>query len=224
MSAGSRRLAVVLCVALILTMVPQARSAPGASWHGVLRDASGHAVADATVVLRATSGDREYAAKTSASGGFSFAEIATGTYALQVARGGVADAKAPASETGRYKETATWSAGTPLTIKEGEALVFSLELAAQEQVVRVLSGSETSASQGSGGEHLSSGEVSSLPLNERDFSKLLLLAAGTMTDTNGAANFTQQFTVNGQRGVASVFAMYGADTSDPELGGATFSN
>ena len=77
---------------------------------------------------------------------------------------------------------------------------------------------------GSGGEHLSSGEVSSLPLNERDFSKLLLLAAGTMTDTNGAANFTQQFAVNGQRGVTSVFATDAADTTDPELGGATFAN
>ena len=66
--------------------------------------------------------------------------------------------------------------------------------------------------------------MSSLPLNERDFSKLLLLAAGTMTDTNGAANFTQQFAVNGQRGVAAVFAIDGADTTDPELGGATFSN
>ncbi len=78
--------------------------------------------------------------------------------------------------------------------------------------------------QGSGGEHLSSGEVSSLPLNARDFSKLLLLAAGTMTDTNGAANFTAQFAVNGQRGTATVFALDGFDTTDPELGGATFSN
>jgi hypothetical protein len=51
-----------------------------------------------------------------------------------------------------------------------------------------------------------------------------MLAAGTMTDTNGAANFTQQFTVNGLRGTVSVFAMDGADSSDPELGGATFSN
>jgi hypothetical protein len=88
-------------------------------------------------------------------------------------------------------------------------------------------GSQTSSAagaQGSGGEHLSSGEVSSLPLNTRDFSKLLLLAAGTMTDTNGAANFTQQFSANGQRGVTSVFAIDGADTSDPELGGATFAN
>src|SRR5450432_3249786 len=88
-------------------------------------------------------------------------------------------------------------------------------------------GSQTSSAagaQGSGGEHLSSGEVSSLPLNTRDFSKLLLLAAGTMTDTNGAANFTQQFSANGQRGVTSVFAIDGADTTDPELGGATFAN
>jgi len=86
------------------------------------------------------------------------------------------------------------------------------------------SSGQTKGGQASGGERLSSEEVSSLPLNERDFSKLLLLAAGTMTDTNGAANFTQQFAVNGQRGTATVFAIDGADTTDPELGGATFSN
>jgi len=45
-----------------------------------------------------------------------------------------------------------------------------------------------------------------------------------MTDSTGAANFTQQFAVNGQRGTATVFAVDGADTTDPELGGATFSN
>ena len=76
----------------------------------------------------------------------------------------------------------------------------------------------------SGGEDLSSHAVSSLPLNKRDFSQLLLLAAGTMTDANGATNFTQQFAINGQRGVEATFAMDGADTSDPEMGGADFSN
>src|SRR5262249_31128906 len=89
---------------------------------------------------------------------------------------------------------------------------------------QTLSVHAAASSQASGGEHLSSGEVSSLPLNQRDFSKLLLLAAGTMTDTKGAANFTPQFAVNGQRGTASAFAMDAGDTSDPELGGATFSN
>jgi hypothetical protein len=75
-----------------------------------------------------------------------------------------------------------------------------------------------------GGEELSSQAVSELPLNKRDFSTLLLLAAGTMTDTNGSTNFTAQFAINGQRGVEATFAMDGADISDPEMGGATFSN
>ena len=81
-----------------------------------------------------------------------------------------------------------------------------------------------SATEATGGEELSSRQVAALPLNKRDFSQLLLLAAGTQTDTNGAANFTQQFTVNGQRGITTVFSMDGIDTTDPEMGGATFSN
>ncbi|MBI4894060.1 MAG: TonB-dependent receptor [Acidobacteria bacterium] len=83
---------------------------------------------------------------------------------------------------------------------------------------------KTAPTRASGGEELSERQVSALPLNKRDFSQLLLLATGTQTDTNGAANFTQQFTVNGQRGSATVFHMDGTDTTDPEMGGATFSN
>jgi len=160
------------------------------------------------VTLRPVTGEaHESTAKTSANGEFVFAEIPAGNYALSVRVAG--------------KE---WTTASPLVVKEGAALTAALELSAQGQTVHVLTPGQGGASPASGGEHLSSEEVSSLPLNERDFSKLLLLAAGTMTDTNGAANFTQQFAVNGQRGVAAVFAIDGADTSDPELGGATFAN
>ena len=107
-----------------------------------------------------------------------------------------------------------------LRVESGQLL---LTQATESQELKVPSGI-VQAGQGSGGEHLSGTEVSSLPLNARDFSKLLLLAAGTMTDANGAANFTQQFAVNGQRGVTTVFATDGFDTTDPEMGGATFSN
>jgi len=88
-------------------------------------------------------------------------------------------------------------------------------------------GQATSAQQGGsreGNTELSSKQVASLPLNKRDFTKLLALAGGTTTDTNGANNFTLQFAINGQRGVTAVFAMDGFYTTDPELGGATFSN
>ncbi len=161
----------------------------------------------AVVRLHSDSGGADYTSTTAGDGKFAFAKIAPGSYQVSV--------KAAERE---------WKAAAPLVIKDATILTASLQISASGQDLRVVSsGAETSAQAG-GGEHLSSAEVSSLPLNARDFSKLLLLAAGTMTDANGAANFTQQFAVNGQRGVTTVFATDGFDTTDPEMGGATFSN
>ena len=118
--------------------------------------------------------------------------------------------KAGASQ---YAPTVALTAGAPealLTLSERGELTVA--------VVRIKAQAAT------GGEELSGQAVSELPLNKRDFSSLLLLAAGTMTDTNGATNFTAQFAINGQRGVEATFGMDGADISDPEMGGATFSN
>jgi hypothetical protein len=161
----------------------------------------------ATVKLVSADSKREYSAATSASGQFAFAVVAAGDYTLTVSAAGK-----------------IWTTENRVSIKENGARTSDLQLTQQGQEFRVVIIENAALPQASGGEHLSTGEVSSLPLNERDFSKLLLLAAGTMTDANGAANFTQQFAVNGQRGSAAVFAMDGADTTDPELGGATFSN
>ena len=161
----------------------------------------------ATVKLVSADSKREYSAATSASGQFAFAGVAAGDYTLTVSAAGK-----------------IWTAENRVSIKDQGARTSDLQLTQQGQEFRVVIIENAALPQASGGEHLSTGEVSSLPLNERDFSKLLLLAAGTMTDTNGAANFTQQFAVNGQRGSAAVFAMDAADTTDPELGGATFSN
>jgi hypothetical protein len=200
------RLARALCLVAFFLAASSTRSLPIPSWAGVLRDASGNPVGQATVTLHATTGNLDYSSETSPRGEFLFAHLVAGNYELKVTSAGK-----------------TWKAPDALVMKDA-ALTFDLALSAQEPTVRVLAGPASASPQASGGEHLSKEEVSSLPLNERDFSKLLLLAAGTMTDTNGAANFTQQFAVNGQRGVASVFAIDSADTTDPELGGATFSN
>ena len=193
--------------ALLFWLVPSASSLPNPAWSGVLRDSAGKPVAGATIKLRATAGSLEYAAKTSGSGSFVFSDVTSGAYELSVS---LVDK--------------TWKSEERLEVKDDGELPRLLELSAQDQTIRLIKTGAPASAQASGGEHLSSGEVSTLPLNERDFSKLLLLAAGTMTDSNGAANFTQQFAVNGQRGTASVFALDGADTTDPELGGATFAN
>jgi hypothetical protein len=124
-----------------------------------------------------------------ANGGFAFSGIAQGVYAVKF----------------RIADQASTTA-TEMITKDSTALMMTLQLSPEGRESRVLPLAGEISAQASGGEHLSSAEVSSLPLNARDFSKLLLLAASTMTDANGAANFTQQFAVSGQRGSATVFA------------------
>ena len=154
---------------------------------GILRDARHQPIAGA--VVRLESSGHQQTATTASDGSFLFAALPPAAYSVAV----------------EYQSiTATLPQPVQLPRKPG----LALELAAGN----VLSlAEETQAPSGTGGEKLSAKAVSELPLNKRDFSQLLLLAAGTMTDTNGATNFTQQFAVNGQRGTAAVFAMDGAD-------------
>ena len=129
----------------------------------------------------------------------------------------------PPLASGKYLLSANWqdrqlSSRQTLNLPHDQPAEITV-LAQDSLAIRFLD--QTAAS---GGEDLAGRAVSAIPLNKRDFSQLLLLAAGTMTDSNGATNFTAQFAVNGQRGVEAVFALDGADSSDPEMGGATFSN
>jgi hypothetical protein len=202
-----RPLARAFLLVLAFPLLPPLHSSPLPSWSGVLRDSAGNPVNSATIKLSGADAHREYSAITSMTGQFAFTALRAGNYTLTVSVAGK-----------------SWTASDPVVILDGATLTSGLQLSPQGLELRVLVATDAPSPQASGGERLSTGEVSSLPLNERDFSRLLLLAAGTMTDTNGAANFTQQFAVNGQRGSAAVFAIDGADTTDPELGGATFSN
>ena len=174
-------------------------------WQGTLLDAAGSPIAQATIRV---TGEGTSAETLTASGGrFQLAPLPSGQYKLTVvARSRTIEISAPIS-------IAPSSPPAILTLAAGGELT----VAAAQQV----SSTEIEAT---GGEQLSGAAVSELPLNKRDFSQLLLLAAGTMTDVNGGTNFTQQFAINGQRGVEATFAMDGADISDPEMGGSTFSN
>ncbi len=189
-------------IVLVASAVAAGQTVAQVAWGGLLRDASGAPIADATV--RLSSGSSKAEGKTGSDGRFALAMLPAGKYHLSVTT------KAGASQ---YAPTVALTAGAPealLTLSERGELTVA--------VVRIKAQAAT------GGEELSGQAVSELPLNKRDFSSLLLLAAGTMTDTNGATNFTAQFAINGQRGVEATFGMDGADISDPEMGGATFSN
>jgi len=185
-----------LLILVLLAGVLRAQAPVVPSWSGVLVDSSGTPIAGAIIQISSSSTERT--CETDSAGRFHFQDLKHGVYTLTV------------RWRKRVSQAVTLASISPAT------LVLS-----KQGVLSIQSEHQTSKS---GGEDLSSRAVSELPLNKRDFSQLLLLAAGTMTDTNGATNFTQQFAVNGQRGVEAVFAMDGADISDPEMGGATFSN
>ena len=184
---------------LTLTIASWAQQPATAIWHGYLRNSAGAPIVGAKVRLE---GGATAEASTATDGAFMLPALPPGQYKLTVDAEGrnVAHEQAIELAPAAPVEVITLSS-------RGE-----IEVSEQQQ---------TGAT---GGVALSSQAVSELPLNKRDFSSLLLLAAGTMTDANGATNFTAQFAINGQRGVEATFAMDGADTSDPEMGGATFSN
>ena len=192
-----------LTIFILVTMLfGSAQSLSQVPWSGVLRNAAGSPISDATITLTSDHGRGE--ARTDTNGRFTL-QVPEGSYQLTVAG---KDAKANSNQ--------------PVDVKvNGPEALLTLAGRGELTVGTLVEHKEKT---GTGGEELSSQAVSELPLNKRDFSSLLLLAAGTMTDANGATNFTAQFAINGQRGVEATFAMDGADVSDPEMGGATFSN
>ncbi len=184
---------------LLIAVSCFAQEATAAALIGIVRNELGTGVAGVPVELRSAMVD--VSTVTGADGKYQFASVAPGTYQLAV----------------RLKNgPVTWTA--PLTVPSTELAEITLKESGPVLLKLVAESTVT------GGENLSGHAASEIPLNKRDFSQLLLLAAGTMTDANGATNFTEQFAINGQRGVEAVFAMDGADISDPEMGGATFSN
>ncbi|HZZ39558.1 MAG TPA: TonB-dependent receptor [Acidobacteriaceae bacterium] len=198
----------MLLVLLAPSLPAQSSAAPAMpGWGGVLRSGTGLPISGATITL---AGPSTLSITTAADGSFRFLHPLSGAWTLSVR---LPHRPATAGMTVQIPGPAA-----ALTLSPGN----TLSLAAVPLPAN--STPDQTSRDATGGEQLSSQAVSQLPLNGRDFSTLLLLAAGTMTDANGATNFTQQFAINGQRGVGAVFAMDGADTTDPEMGGAAFSN
>ena len=161
-------------------------TALAATCHGLLADDSGHPLSQWTVALRRET-STAHTTTTGPDGKFQWTDVIEGSYTLSVA------------SPGR-------SASAQVNLPAGDQFTVSLQLSATGQLQV-----QTAAESGTA-PLLSSKQVSALPLNKRDFSQLLLLAAGAQTDTNGAANFTAQFAINGQRATAQRSSPWTAST------------
>ena len=141
-------------IVLVASAVAAGQTVAQVAWGGLLRNAGGAPIADATV--RLSSGSSKAEGKTGSDGRFALAMLPAGKYHLSVTT------KAGASQ---YAPPVVLTAGAPealLTLSERGELTVA--------VVRIKAQAAT------GGEELSSQAVSELPLNKRDFSSLL--AAG----------------------------------------------
>ena len=193
------RLALIAVAHVPLLSIPLRAQTPAPAWRGTLK--LGAAPAKGQALVELVRGADRKAVTTATDGTFAFDTVLPGQYRLSVTVDG-------------------HTSQGPLVTFPAQAATVTLILRPDGTLALDIDQEKTSA----GGEQLSSKAVSEIPLNKRDFSQLLLLAAGTAADPSGAANFTQQFAINGQRGVEATFALDGADISDPEQGGGTFTN
>jgi hypothetical protein len=172
---------------------------PVSDWNGILLRNGTAPNGESTILLE--SDTKHYAVTAHPDGTFSFKEVEAGLYSVTVRAG-----------SHLYRSAAKVS--FPPTASN------VILISGRDGSLNI---SEPNAGK-SDTDQLTNKGVSEIPLNKRDFGQILLLAAGTSSDTNGASNFTQQFAINGQRGVEATFALDGADISDPEMGGGTFTN
>src|SRR6202050_920973 len=202
---------------LVANALKAQQSSPSApAWAGVVRTAAGEPVAGAKVTVFTPGAKKNLIAVTGTDGRFAIAGLQLGPSRVSVQMPG----RGP---TGQVVVNIS-SATIVLTVSDQNVLSIAANPQSSAGVSNGNPSTTSNAASGTSAEKLSSQKVNELPLNGRDFSTLLLLAAGTMTDVNGQTNFTQQFAINGQRGVEAVFAMDDADVSDPEMGGSTFTN
>src|SRR5450432_3105976 len=109
MFAGQRSIFRLFCFLSLLLTAPLGRTAPASSWKGVLHDAAGKPVPQATVILHASSGSFEIVAKTSATGEFALAGLTPGNYSVMVRFTG--------------KE---WTAANAIVVGDGAVLTASI--------------------------------------------------------------------------------------------------
>jgi hypothetical protein len=142
----------MLVVAFTVPLFAQEQST-SARWRGLVKNSVGTPIVGAKVRLKGTS---TAASTTTADGSVSLAALPAGEYKLTIVAGAT---------------TATYAQTIPLT-SDSPAVVSTVS---NSREITVATQQQTDQK---GGEKLSSQKVNELPLNGRDFSMLLLLAAG----------------------------------------------
>ena len=171
---------------------------------GTVTDPSGAVISGAKVTVRNTATGLERATQTSADGTFSIPELPIGTYSVTISQSGF-----QTFVTSGVSVTVAAERRVDASMKTGqvaERVVVSAESLPQiETTTNELGGTLTAT------------EIKDLPVNGRDFQKLIFLQPGIsgspdqITDSPGSFGI---FSMNGARGRANNFLLDGTDMND----------
>jgi len=207
--SNSQRILTVLiliigaAVLLLITAPAWAQSFRG-SIRGTVTDPSGSVIAGAKVSAKSIGTGLQREATTGSDGGYVLAELPAGEYTVTVESAGLS----PSAQNVQVNVGLDTTANFDLTkvARRQEQLTVTEEAPVIETTRDVL------------GQVVERRLVNELPLNGRDFGKLVALTPGTTVDPSGVAG-TQggfgQFNINGNRDRSNNYTLDGTDNNDP---------
>ena len=193
----------VLCLAsiLMLAAVPALAQLSSASLTGVVHDATGAVVANASVVLRNVDTGLDFPTTSNETGNYRFTNITPGRYTLKISA---------ASFTSKQVSEFT------LAVNQTATIDVSLAPGSTTEVVNVEATAEQlQASSAELGTVIATKEVNDLPLNGRNFTQLLSLTPGVVPIS------VSQNNMSGRQGGFAAPIAEGAAFSFPSINGAT---
>ena len=203
-----RKAAIVILKIAVAALLLIAASAWAQSFRGSIRgtvtDPSGSVIAGAKVSAKNMSTSLQREATTGPDGAYVFAELPAGQYTVTVESAGLS----PSAQNVQVDVGLDTSANFGLTKlrKVAEVVLITAEAPLVEASRDVL------------GEVVDRELVVDLPLNGRDFGKLVALVPGATVEPSGVAAIQSgfgQFSINGNRDRSNNYTLDGTDNNDP---------
>jgi hypothetical protein len=192
-------------IQLLILTLPFLPYAHAAKIDGTVFSVAQAPVSGATVTIKNSETNAERAVPTNELGNYAFPFLSPGNYELRVALAGFQTAARP---------------DIRLRVDDTLRIDFSLLLETQRESVEVrAAGGILDTESAVMGQVMERQQIIELPLNQRNFQSLALLAPGVSPPTYGSFTAKQGGTVNvsGGREMSNQFLLDGVDNSDPRL-------
>ncbi len=197
----SKRVLLVLLV-LALSSLSSAQTFRGAI-NGTVTDAQGAAIPGAQVTATSVQTGLTRQVQTDDSGNYSVTELPLGAYNVSIIKQGFRT-----STLTNVLVTVSTTTRADATLTPGE-IKQTVEVSAEIPIV--------DTTENNMGDTISGEQAADLPVNGRDFTKLLVLVPGATGDPSGAADSPGSFglfSINGNRGRSNNYLLDGTDMND----------